>query len=42
MTFATKYVQGGLYSSYNNYDDISLDYRYVAMMGFTLEELKSY
>jgi hypothetical protein len=42
MTGVTKYVQKGLYSACDNFRDISLNDEFGTMMGFTLEELKSY
>jgi hypothetical protein len=39
VTGITKYVQGGLYSAFNNPTDISLEPGYGAIAGFTHEEL---
>jgi hypothetical protein len=42
VTGITKFVQGGLYSAFNNPTDISLNSKYGAMTGFTQNELEFY
>jgi hypothetical protein len=42
VTGITKYVQGGLYSAFNNPIDISFKPEYGAITGFTHEEIKKY
>jgi hypothetical protein len=42
VTGITKFVQGGLYSAFNNLTDISFDPEYGALTGFTHEEIVLY
>jgi hypothetical protein len=42
VTGITKFVQGGLYSAFNNPTDITLNRKYGALTGFTHEELEKY
>ncbi|MDR1657309.1 MAG: ATP-binding protein [Deltaproteobacteria bacterium] len=42
VTGITKFVQGGLYSAFNNPVDISMDTQYGVLTGFTHKEIKHY
>jgi len=42
LTGITKYTKAGVFSTLNNLNDISLDSPYSQMLGYTLEEIKTY